>query len=370
MITRLLIDNYKCLVNFELELGRLTLMMGPNGVGKSAVLDALFALRQLLGLKLPVNHPSVFPTRSLTRWDRRVKQTIELQVELDGDRLTYRLEVEHKPSTEQAKIILERLTDGSTTLFEFRDGQVSLFDDRGKKGAEFQADWGESFLARITARQENHRLTRFVDWVRKLTICGIYPRSLIPESLSEDPVLARDGSNFASWYRHALQERPDLIAGIGGELAEIVDGLKMLRLEKVTDRSRALIAGFKNAVGSFELAIDELSDGQRALIVLYSLLKLNAEEGSTLLLDEPDNYVALAEIQPWLMALRETSGESGAQMVVCSHHPEIVDYLGADCGVLLRRDNGGPVTTRRIADIAIKDSGLKLSELVARGWDE
>lgn len=240
------------------------------------------------------------------------------------DRLTYRLEVEHKPSTEQARIILEQLTDGTSTLFEFRDGQVSLFDDGGKKGAEFQADWGESFLARVTTRQENRRLTRFVDWARRLTICGIYPKSLLSESLSEDPVLARDASNFASWYRHALQERPDLIVGIGGELAEVVDGLKMLRLEKVTDRSRALIAAFKNAAGSFELGIDELSDGQRALIVLYSLLKLNAEAGNTLLLDEPDNYVALAEIQPWLMALRDTSGENGAQMVVCSHHPEMV----------------------------------------------
>ena len=48
MIRRIYVDNYKCLVNFELSFDRLTLLIGPNGVGKSAVLDVIFSLRQLL----------------------------------------------------------------------------------------------------------------------------------------------------------------------------------------------------------------------------------------------------------------------------------------------------------------------------------
>ncbi len=41
MITRLYVDNYKCLVNFELRLDELTLLLGPNGVGKTSVLEAI-----------------------------------------------------------------------------------------------------------------------------------------------------------------------------------------------------------------------------------------------------------------------------------------------------------------------------------------
>ncbi len=36
MIKRLYVDNYKCLVNFELPLQDLTLLLGPNGVGKTS----------------------------------------------------------------------------------------------------------------------------------------------------------------------------------------------------------------------------------------------------------------------------------------------------------------------------------------------
>ena len=48
MIERLYVDNYKCLVNFELELEELTLLLGVNGTGKSSVLDVIVAVRKLL----------------------------------------------------------------------------------------------------------------------------------------------------------------------------------------------------------------------------------------------------------------------------------------------------------------------------------
>jgi len=38
MIKRLYVDNYKCLVNFDLKLDELSLLLGLNGSGKSSVL--------------------------------------------------------------------------------------------------------------------------------------------------------------------------------------------------------------------------------------------------------------------------------------------------------------------------------------------
>ncbi len=90
-------------------------------------------------------------------------------------------------------------------------------------------------------------------------------------------------------------------------------------------------------------------------------------DAHTLFLDEPDNYVALAEIQPWLMALSDAYGAEIQQAVLCSHHPELIDYLGSDYGLLLKREASGVVTTQKPATGQI-DSGLKLSEAVARGW--
>ena len=65
-------------------------------------------------------------------------------------------------------------------------------------------------------------------------------------------------------------------------------------------------------------------------------------------------------------------GDSLFQAVLCSHHPEIVNYLGSDQGRILRRDSSGATRADRVATVlsgAASDNGLKLSELLARGWE-
>ena len=52
---------------------------------------------------------------------------------------------------------------------------------------------------------------------------------------------------------------------------------------------------------------DVVSDGQRTLIVLYALLVDIGAAPRTVLLDEPENYVGLSELQPWLQRLDEAS---------------------------------------------------------------
>jgi predicted ATP-dependent endonuclease of OLD family len=48
MITRLYIDNFRCLVNFELRLDETNVLLGPNGTGKTSVLDALRRIQALV----------------------------------------------------------------------------------------------------------------------------------------------------------------------------------------------------------------------------------------------------------------------------------------------------------------------------------
>src|ERR1035438_8231016 len=55
-------------------------------------------------------------------------------------------------------------------------------------------------------------------------------------------------------------------------------------------------------VGGTQFRFNELSEGQRCLICLYAILHFVLAKGHTAILDEPDNFVSLREIQPWLMA--------------------------------------------------------------------
>jgi predicted ATPase len=166
---------------------------------------------------------------------------------------------------------------------------------------------------------------------------------------------------------HLSLERQDLVHGFTEQLKKVIDGFTGVRMEKVGLDTRALMMTFEELGERYELRLDEISDGQRALFALYSLVRLAAGQGYTLFLDEPDNYVALCEIQPWLIELADACGDRVPQAVLCSHHPELIDYLGADRGVELRRESSGATTVRRLGETTV-DGGLKLSETVARGW--
>jgi predicted ATPase len=369
MIKRLYVDNFKSLVNFDLPLQDLTLLLGPNGVGKTSVLDVAFALRQLLAGIAKVTARGVFPTSTLTRWQKRNMQVFELDATLEGKDYRYRLEVEHDPTNGRARVELEQLELSGAPLFRFRHGDVQLYRDNHSSGPTFGADWSESALARIPPRHDNTHLTRFLDFMQKVIVCGLYPASFAAESSTEDAVLQRDAGNFAAWYRHLLLERQDLIPEFTKALQEVVAGFRGIRMEKVGLDTRALMVMFDQHGQKYELRLDEISDGQRALVALYSLVRLASGQGYTLFLDEPDNYVALAEIQPWLIELADACGGNVPQAVLCSHHPELIDYLGADCGVLLEREISGVTRAKALAKNTVND-GLKLSERIERGWQQ
>lgn len=369
MIERLYVDNFKSLVNCDLHFRDLTLLLGPNGAGKTSVLDVVFALRQLLAGIAKVTDLEAFPAATLTRWQKRNIQVFELDATLTENDYRYRLEVEHDPTYRRARVELEQLELHGAPLFRFRHGEVQLYRDNHSAGPAFSADWSESALARVPPRPDNTHLTRFLDFMRKIIVCGLYPASFSPESLTEDAVLQRDASNFAAWYRHLMLERPDLVPEFTKALQEVIAGFRGIRMEKVGLDSRALMVMFEQHSQKYELRLDELSDGQRALVALYSLVRLASGQGYTLLLDEPDNYVALSEIQPWLIELADACGGNVPQAVLCSHHPELIDYLGADSGVLLEREISG-VTRAKYLSESTEDDGLKLSERIARGWQQ
>ena len=371
MFKRLFVDNYKCFVNFTVDLNDLTLLAGYNGTGKTSVLDVMYALRELLAGRAKISDPMMFPASSLTRWQTVNVQTIELHTDFDGDELCYRLEIEHDQRQNLARISKEALSDSQgRPLFLFQMGEVSLFRDNHSAGPVYSADWSESAMARVPEGRGNNRLTRFLGAIRNILVCGLYPASFEHETMRPEVMLDRDASNFSSWYQHVQLEDPGQVEAFRKTIAEVIDGLDQIRLQQTGLTRRALMVRFDSAGRRYELPLNEISDGQRALIALYALINLSSGLGYTLFLDQPENYVALAEIQPWLMELSDRCGDSIPQAVICTHHPEVIDYLGAEHGVSLLREGSGATKIRALSEIsADPESGLKLSEILARGWE-
>jgi len=77
------------------------------------------------------------------------------------------------------------------------------------------------------------------------------------------------------------------------------------------------------------------------LIVLHTLIYALRSEGVTLCMDEPENFLALAEIQPWLVTLYDFCTDGELQALLASHHPQLIDYLAVSSGYWFERQNGG-----------------------------
>ena len=311
-----------------MRLEELTLLVGRNGVGKTATLDVIHALRSLLEGTPRVTDRDIFPTSSLTRWQTRDTQVFEMEVELGEDTFVYRLEVEHDRAARRARIVRETLTGSGGPLFGFEMGEVQLYRDDHSEGPSFGSDWTQSGLARVVPTSENVKLTCFLGFMTCIVVCGPNPPLFAHEAVTEESVLSRNGDNFVSWYRHLVQEWQNRSSRHEQEMNAVLDGLQGFRLKKVGADARTLVGVFGDALEGPQLRFDEWSDGQRALTLLYTLSTFVSPEGYVLMIDEPVNYVALREIQPWLMTLSDACGDAFPQAVLCSHHPEVIDYLG------------------------------------------
>jgi len=95
MLKKLYANNYRCLVNFEMEFDELTLLVGPNGGGKSTLFDLLYGIRQLIMDNAKVSE--VFPLEDLTAWVKKTEQSFELDVQGKDGLFSYKLVISHNP---------------------------------------------------------------------------------------------------------------------------------------------------------------------------------------------------------------------------------------------------------------------------------
>ena len=125
-----------------------------------------------------------------------------------------------------------------------------------------------------------------------------------------------------------------------------------------------LASSAEEGSASYSIGFNELSDRQKALVCLYAITTFVVDRRTCVFLDEPENFLALPEIQPWVADLRDRVEESGGQVILASHYPELIDYLADGCGLIFDRPHSGHV---RVRSYSAPDNSLTPSERLARG---
>lgn len=367
MINEIYIDNFRCLTNFRIKPGDFQLWLGDNGSGKTSVMDALRYVQRLMRGE---HVDDIFKRNSLTIWDTRKDQMFGFSLMIDGEVYKYELTMEYADREDKRRIKREKLIWKDSTFYLFDGQETHLYrinrnTKKAEEGAIFPAGWSRSVIPTIAQRDDNWPLIRFREELEKHLFINPVPLVVELAAESESRNLSEHTENFAQWYRHLLQERPRIGYSAKQLLEDVLPGFEQVSLREIGE-SRKLTATFRIDGKDRDFDFRDISDGQRQLIVLYTVLEaLRAGIFSTVLIDEPDNFVSLREIQPWLENLNDICDEENRQAIIISHHPEIVNKMARGGELWFSRQEGAHVVVKPFPTVA----ELTPAEVMARGWE-
>lgn len=372
MIKRLYIDNYKCFVNFEYQPASLQLLFGANGTGKTTLFDVLARLRDFVAGRKGVAESFA---ETLTVWEQRDQQRFELDVESGGKLYCYSLTTRHSLHSGVAAISVatEQLDCDGRRLYHFDGKKAELCTEHPASKRPFPLSSSRSGIGLIGDLPDSS-IAEFRDLLERVQIVALDPLRMGSLANKEEKEPDSGLTNFASWYRHLTQDSPQVMHALFGALAEAIDGFVSLKLTPAGGHARNLDVLFRRSDAQlskgdeFAIHFGAVSHGQRCLIALFTLLHCVVRPDATLCIDEPDNFVALREIQPWLEELCARVEQEKSQCLLISHHPELVDRLAVRHGARFTRTGQGPVRIKPLE--WSKADGTRPSEILARGWEE
>jgi predicted ATPase len=360
MLKEIYIDNYKTFVNFRLNLDSFQLFLGENGSGKTSVCEVLSLLKDVMA---GAGVDEKFDENTLTRWNKNTEQKFELVMDINNELYQYTLLIERR-SREGCVIKHEELRWNKKQFYYFDGNEVHLFrinryTHEPEEGTSFPGDWHRSFLAQVGERDDNKPISCFRKELNNCMIVHPNPMMLSQSATSGARYLEPFGRNFADWFLFLSLEFPKVTQKMNASLQDVLTGYQYLSL-KESGRERRLCADFDG----YTLDFSQLSDGQRQLILLYTLLAYSQENPCTIFIDEPDNFVTLREIDPWWHELNEICETPGKQVLLISHHPTIVNRMGYDKAHWFSRPEGKHTIVKPYTVL----DGLTPAETMERGW--
>jgi hypothetical protein len=376
MLTRLEIDNFRCFEGFVWEPARKQLILGANGCGKSSMMDALVNLRKFVAGDAKAE--DLFLLRDRTRWLRRPEQEFLLQATVDKSAFTYKLVMGITGDPPKPALRLEILSCDGIELVRFERGHVTVDQSRmdrsvpiplGMAFGAYPLDGGRSAISSLGETAFTELAHQFRRWLSSLLCVRLNPFKMDSRAEGEDAKPQLDLSNFAAWFRSLYLSDQKRAFALAKSLEGVLDGLDSIVLRDAAEGVRLLSARFAHKDGNtVEFRFNELSEGQRCLICLYTILHFVVVEGGTVVIDEPENFAGLRELQPWLKAASRMVSEASGQLILISHNPELIDQWAPHHGVRFVRDGMARVEVEPWH--GDPESGLSPAELVARGWDD
>ncbi len=360
MLKRLYVHNYKCLVNFEINFDQdISLFLGANGSGKSTVFEVLAKLRRVIVDEEKL--ANIFDFEDTPRWVtpdpiEKSKVRFELDLEIKGVLYKYLLVIEFVNRTKELSIEEESFGFDDELFILSKNGKTTLV---AKNNEELPFDNSRSCMRFFQYKS-------FINALNTFFIVRIKPYEMTSTINKADSKIRTDFSNFAEWFAHLNENNRRDVSIFEDEMRDILPGFDYFKIEQA-GQAKVLQVEFENKSNKKDIItyyFNELSEGQKVLISLYALIYC-APEYSLICIDEPENFLALPEIQPWLNVLRERCKRRFLQALIISHHPSLINFLAPDSGYWFSRQENH-TTFEKITEQ--EEDGLSLAQLIEMGW--
>ena len=147
-------------------------------------------------------------------------------------------------------------------------------------------------------------------------------------------------------------DRPSTFAQVRDHLAAVMPDLTDVTNQLVAEETRSLRFHFRKDQRSIELALEELSEGERCSFIFALAITANTSPEPILCFwDEPDNFLSPDEVGHAVTALRKAYHPRG-QLIVTSHNPEAIRRFSDENTLFFtRKSHLEPTTVRSIDDL-------------------
>lgn len=336
-ITRVRIRNFKSLADVDVELEPLTMLVGRNGSGKSAFVDALMFLRDCLTAG---DIPSVVTnwggaravkrasrTESVERIEIEVSMRFAIESELDeavyGCALSFPAIGKPYVSSERCQVLLRR-NNGEVWTYEVIDGDYK----RSEPVLQGSPNRSSLHLRQLTHHEAYQGVYSLLSQLRRCEISRSVLEGVFHHESDDPHTLLEDGKNAGSVLLH-LQEAPlgsdahHRFERIGQYLSSISGGLT----PRFKIYQKQGMIQFRREVDGAEFEAASVSDGTlRAFAILLSMSQETIPP--LIALEEPEAQIHPAAATALMDALFD--GALRTQLVVTTHSPDLLDYKDLD----------------------------------------
>lgn len=360
MLKRLRIQNYRCLRSIDVELGGVNVVFGPNGVGKSTFLDALWFLRDCNRRGVSAAGADRNHGVGLLWAGSGDSDTIGIEIEMEsgiygvrfafengrlgefpGERLVRRWDdrrlIERAPGSPDADFHDE--SRGAMRSFPLREPGRLALEDYLYFSRDESAGRDADRVFRFAHRYESRYQSLF-----RLKKSG-------SESGPETWVWDR-AENLISALRNLKERRrgDDRYETILSYMREAFPDFVDIEFEQTGPQS--VYASVVDRRLPRPIYLSGVSDGTLQLLIhLTALFGEPADSYAWMLFDEPETSLHPWAIAVFAKAVRQTARDRGKQIFVATHSPVLLSQFDEDEILEATRDESGGTRLRRVSQI-------------------